>query len=171
MKNVMTKTFNLHSLFKVVIFSAFFLGCTTSAVFACTCGAPPTSGIGILSSSRDIIIGKVTSHQISSNTIEVEVQRVLKGNYASQKIRILGGDAQNCFRVYLSRFPVNTTWVFALSLLPAGASSEASHFVSICAPDGVNAFQVKAGKVYGRLHFTNQNTSMPLPRFIKSLRR
>ncbi len=166
----MTKTFNLHSLFKVVIFSAFFLGCTTSAVFACTCGAP-TSGIGILSSSRDIIIGKVTSHQISSNTIEVEVQRVLKGNITAQKIQILGGGPQNCFGVSVGRFPVDTTWVFGLSLLPAGASSEASHFVSICAPDGVNAFQVKAGKVYGRLHFTNQNTSMPLPRFIKSLRR
>ncbi len=168
----MTITFNLRSLLKTVIFLAFFLGCTTSAVFACSCIPPSKSFLEILSRADFIIVGKVTNYHgvIPSQNIplaaDVEIQRVLKGNNTSEIVRVFGDTGALC-RPYANKFPLNTNWVFALNLLSTGANGELQYYISSC---GEYSLPVRAGKVFGRIK-SDQQTSMPLVKFLKSLPR
>ncbi len=168
----MTKTFNLRSLFKTVICLAFIFGCTTSAVFACSCLPPSKSFLETLPNADLVVVGKSTSyHGLGASTniplaVDVEVQRVLKGNDASQKIRVFGDNGALC-RPYVTKFPLNTIWVFALNLLPAGANGESQYYINNCAE---TYLPVGAGKVFGRIK-SSQQTSMPLAKFVKSVRR
>ena len=168
----MTKTFNLRSLFKTVICLAFILGCTTSAVFACSCLPPSKSFLETLPNADLIIVGKATSyHGLGASTniplaVDVEVQRVLKGSNASQEVRVFGDNGALC-RPYVTKFPLNTTWVFALNLLSTGANGEPQYYISSCAE---TSLPVRVGKVIGRIK-SDKQTSMPLTRFLKSLRR
>lgn len=169
----MTKKINFRSLLKTVICLAFFIGCTTSAVFACSC-IPRANKSFFESSSRAdlIIVGKATSYEgagASPNTplaLGIEVQRVLKGNAALQKVQIVNG-AESLCRLNVANFPLNTNWVFNLNLSSIGADGVPQYYISICE---VALLQVKAGNVFGRIK-SDQQTSMPLTRFLKSLRR
>lgn len=168
----MTKTFNLRSLFKTVICLAFIFGCTTSAVFACSCLPPSKSFLERFSSANLIIIGKPTNHQgvggppSTPLTVDIEVQRVLKGNTDLQKVQILGGNGALC-GVDVTRFPLNTIWIFALGLPTTGINGVPQYRISLCE---AHSLQVRAGKVFGPIK-SDQQTSMPLVKFLKSLRR
>ncbi len=171
MRNAMTNNFNFRSLFKILIFSAFFAGCTTSTVLACTC-INNKSFLEVIERADFIVVAKPTNYgeiSLFSNiplTVDVEIQRVLKGDNASQKVRVFGDNGAQC-RPYVTKFPLDTTWVFALNLLSTGANGESQYYISNC---GEYSLQVKAGRVFGRIK-SSQPTSQALPRFIKSVRR
>jgi hypothetical protein len=170
MLNTITKNFNFTSLFKTAIFTALFVVCMSSAVFACTCiNSRPF--FNITSDADLIVIGKPISYgevsQFSNQPLsdEVEIQRILKGNSALEKIRVFGDNGALC-RPYVTKFPLNTTWVFALNFLSAGTNGEPQYAISNC---GEFSLKVKAGRVFGRIK-SSQQTSAILPRFIKSVR-
>lgn len=165
-----TKNSKFPSLFKTAIFSMFFVVFATSAVFACTC-VNNRPFFDITSNADLIVIGKTTEyHGFSSFSnqplaVDVEIQRLIKGNIALEKVRVFGDDGALC-RPYVTKFPLNTTWVFALNFLSTGANGQPQYAISNC---GEFSLQVKAGRVFGRIK-SPQRTSAILPRFIKSLR-
>ena len=170
MMNVITKKFNFPSLFKTALFTALFVVCTTSAVFACTCiNSRPffdiTSNVDLIVIGKPISYGEVSSFSNEPLSVDVEIQRVLKGNVALEKVRVFGDNGALC-RPYVTKFPLNTTWVFALNFLSTGANGEPQYSISNC---GEFSLKVKAGRVFGRIK-SSQQTSAILPRFIKSVR-
>ena len=121
-----------------------------------------------------IIVGKVTNYhglipsQNAPLAADIEIQRVLKGNNTSEKVRVFGSDGLIAFcRQPTDKFPLNTNWVFALNLLSTGANGEPQYYISSC---GEYSLPVRAGKVFGRIK-SDQQTSMPLVKFLKSLPR
>ena len=170
MINAITKNYNLPSLCRTAICTALFVICMTSAVFACTC-INNRPFFDIISNVDLIVIGKPISYGAVSPfsnqplSADIEIQRVLKGNVALEKIRVFGDDGALC-RPYVSKFPLNTTWVFALNFLSTGPNGESQYTISNC---GEFSLRVRAGRVFGRIK-SPQQTSAILPRFIKSLR-
>ncbi len=171
MINITTQIFNFSSLFKTVICLTFILGCATSTVLACEC-ANNKPFLEIFSQADLIIVGRVTSYQgltPSQNAplaADIEIQRVLKGNNTSEKVRVFGDTGALC-RPYINKFPLNTNWVFALNSLSTGASGESQYYISNC---GEYSLLVGGGRVSGRIN-SNQITSVLLTRFLRSLRR
>jgi hypothetical protein len=170
MINAITKNFDFPSLFKTAIFTALFVVCMTSAVFACSCiNNKPffniTSNVDLIVIGKPIGYSEVIPSINAPLSADVEIQRVLKGNAALEKIRIFGDNGALC-RPYVSKFPLNTTWVFALNFLSTGPNGEPQYAISNC---GEFSLRVRAGKVFGRIK-SSQQTSAILPRFIKSVR-
>jgi hypothetical protein len=165
-----TKFFDFPSLFKAAIFTVLFVVCMSSTVFACTC-VNSRPFFDITSNADLVVIGKPISYgevsQFSSQPLsaDVEIQRVLKGNASLEKIRVFGDNGALC-RPYVTKFPLNTTWVFALNFLATGSNGEPQYAISGC---GEFSLKVKAGRVFGRIK-SSQQTSAILPRFIKSVR-
>ena len=60
-----------------------------------------------------VIVGKVLSHK--GNSMDLSVERVLKGKEYRGRIRIWGRWKNLCQRAKLSRFPDGSQWMFALS--------------------------------------------------------
>ena len=170
MINAITKNFDFPSLFKTAILTALFVVCMSSAVFACTCvNSSPffdiTSNVDLIIIGKTISYGEVSQFSGQPLSADVEIQRVLKGNTALDKIRIFGDNGALC-RPYVTKFPLNTTWVFALNFLSTGPNGEPQYAISGC---GEFSLRVRAGKVFGRIK-SPQQTSAILPRFIKSVR-
>lgn len=170
MINAITKIFDFPSLFKTAIFTALFVVCIASDVFACTCvNSRPffdiTSNADLIVIGKPISYGEVSQFSNEPLSAEVEIQRVLKGNIALEKIRVFGDNGALC-RPYVTKFPLNTTWVFALNFLSTGTNGEPQYAISNC---GEFSLRVRAGRVFGRIR-SPQQTSEILPRFIKSLR-
>jgi hypothetical protein len=170
MINAITKNFNFSSLFKTAIFTSLFVVCMTSSVFACSCvNSRPffdiTSNVDLIVIGKPISYGEASQFSSQPLSAEVEIQRVLKGNAALEKIRVFGDNGALC-RPYVTKFPLNTTWVFALNFLSTGPNGEPQYSISGC---GEFSLRVRAGKVFGRIK-SSQQTSAILPRFIKSLR-
>lgn len=87
-----------------------------SNVFACTCaGFSPL----ITKQSAPLVIDGAVRRYISGRdsrypiAMDVEVIRVLHGNYRAKTIRIFGDFGASCVP-YVSRFPIGTEWVFAV---------------------------------------------------------
>jgi hypothetical protein len=164
------KNFNFPSLFKTAIFTALFVVSMTSDIFACTC-ANNRPFFDVTANVDLIVLGEPISYQDVSQfssqplSADVEIQRVLKGNVSLEKIRVFGDNGALC-RPYVTKFPLNTTWVFALNFLSNGPNGEPQYAISNC---GEFSLKVKAGRVIGRIR-SAQQTSAILPRFIKSVR-
>lgn len=171
MKNLITKSFNLRSLLKTVICLAFLFACTSSAVFACTCVPGAPAFLAESSKANLIIIGKVTgtepanpANPFGNNIINVEVQRILKGDNTVQNVKVSTASSSSLCGVSM---PINSKWVFALNLLGTETNNVPQSSISICSK---NFLYVGAGKVFGQIK-NDRYKSMPLPSFIKSLSR
>lgn len=81
--------------------------------------------------------------------MEVEVLEVLKGQTRAKKIRIWGDDGRHC-RPYVSAFPLQTEWLFAIEKLPADERYPEDYYISNC---GEYWLAVKESKVVGHIAF------------------
>jgi hypothetical protein len=68
-----------------------------------------------------IVLGEVSSYY--KNSMDVQVIEVIKGKEKRGTIRIWGDNGALC-RPYVSLFPIGTTWLLALSALPAKTVGE-----------------------------------------------
>jgi len=84
--------------------------------------------------------------------LDVEVQEVLKGSTNASRLRIWGDNGAQC-RPYVSGFPAQTEWIFAVSKLPGEKGRDGDYFLSVC---GEYWARVENEHVTGRL-------SSPLP--------
>ena len=89
---------------------------STTCVLACSCGVDEP----FIESSRSadaIVIAEVTSYfsrtGYPDKAMILRVREVLKGKTSNTPLRVWGDNGKLC-RPYVSRFPVGTTWVFAL---------------------------------------------------------
>jgi hypothetical protein len=84
--------------------------------------------------------------------MDVEVQEVFKGATKASRLRIWGDNGAQC-RPYVSGFPVETEWIFAISKLTGERGRDGDYFIGGC---GEYWARVENDNVTGRL-------SSPLP--------
>ncbi len=92
-----------------IICSAFFLlSVNVSAACDCQWNGPFT---WLTDDAGAIILGKVVSHK--GNSLDLQVEQVLKGKEYRETIRIWGQQKQDC-RANLAQFTSGTRWIFLL---------------------------------------------------------
>jgi len=122
---------------------------------ACSCAwAGPL--LKVAPAAEVVLRAKVLSHHGRSRGVElamdVEVQEVFKGAAKASRLRIWGDNGAQC-RPYVSAFPVQTEWIFAISKLTGEKVRDGDYFISVC---GDYWARVGNDHVSGRL-------SSPLP--------
>lgn len=91
-----------------------------SGVAACTClWNGPFSKVAL--HKEVIILGEVLSHY--KNSMDVQLIEVIRGRERRNTIRIWGDNGALC-RLYVTLFPIGTTWLFAGSALPTKTVGE-----------------------------------------------
>jgi hypothetical protein len=88
--------------------------------------------------------------------MDVEVLEVLKGSAKGKRIRIWGDNGAQC-RPYVSAFPVQTEWFFAITELREDGPGNGDYVISVC---GEFWARVEGDNVTGRL-------SSPTPPSVK----
>jgi hypothetical protein len=124
------------------------------AAQACTCGASP-SFVRIIPDSPVIIRGKVLDHRSAGSNVAhehpysmtVEVKELLKGQTKSPQLTLTGGAGLLC-RPEISRFPIDSEWVFAL--YPASWDGDKSSELAISSC-GENTLAVRGDTVQGKV--------------------
>lgn len=116
---------------------------------ACSCSwAGPF--LSVAPGAESIVRARVVAYHGKSRGVDlamdVDVLEVLKGVVASRRIRIWGDNGSQC-RPYVSGFPVDTEWVFAINRLKQ-VGSFGDFFVNGC---GEYWAKVEVGTVVGRL--------------------
>ena len=119
-------------------------------VFACSCfWAGPLLTVG--PRAELIVRAKVLNYHGRSEEIDlamdVEVLEVLKGDTGTARIRIWGDNGMQC-RPYVSRFPVQTEWIFAIDKLTSKEGRPGDYVISVC---GEYWARVEKDNVTGRL--------------------
>jgi hypothetical protein len=91
-----------------------------SGAVACSCvWGGPFSKVAL--HKAVIIFGQVLSYH--KNSMDVRVIEVIKGTEDRKTIRIWGDNGALC-RPYVTHFPIDTTWLLAISALPTKADVE-----------------------------------------------
>ncbi len=139
------------------------------AAHACSCARIDTPFVQTVPDAAVVIRGKVLAYQGDQSDVAlkrpgsihwmtVEVQEVLKGQVRSQNLTVWGDNGMICRR-YVSEFPLNSEWVFALS--PDTWSEKGELAISSC---GQYALPVQGNTVKGRItQSANQAESAGLP--------
>jgi hypothetical protein len=110
--------------------------------FACSCGSGGPF-LAVAQNSDLIVYGKVVSHE--AHGMDFEVLESYKGFDSRQVIRIWGDNGAQC-RPYISKFPVGTQWLLALSPVRENRErSQPDYAISSC---GEFALAVTGGTVY-----------------------
>ena len=117
---------------------------------ACSCSwAGPL--LAVYPRAELVIRAKVLSYHGRSRGIDlamdVEVLEVLKGTTRASKMRIWGDNGAQC-RPYVSGFPLESEWIFAIRTLTGGQGSPGDYMISVC---GEYWGRVSNGSVTGRL--------------------
>jgi len=129
----------------VVLVLAGWLVPSTSAACSCMWVGP---FLKVAPRTHLIVRAKVANYHGESRGVrlamDVEVSEVFKGDAPAKTIRIWGDNGAMC-RPYVSGFPVQTEWIFAVNPL-AGRPGE--YFISIC---GEYWLKAQHGQVSGHL--------------------
>lgn len=158
-----------------IIISFSILLFTTSA-YGCSCISSKSSFVQLTKRSELVIRGRVIEYvwykddQEKKRTplaMTVEVKEVYKGAAKLGKIVVWGDNGMQC-RPYVTRFPVKTEWVWALSKDPSTAKGKLA--ISAC---GEYWLQVKGSNVVGKVTDGSPKAKqkvMSLPDFRKLLK-
>lgn len=116
-----------------------------------------------------IVRGFVTQHSELSDrgiycAMKVKVLDVLRGDISDPEITVWGDNGAQC-RPYVSTFPVNTEWIFAIYRQPEPSRGH-NYIISIC---GAYWLRVESSNVVGRIH-SEEETSLSLNQFIATLK-
>jgi hypothetical protein len=134
-------------------------GCVTASIvlfapsaIACSCdGSAPFVKTAVAS---DLVVrGKILEYQPVQtgqtpnrpSAMVVEINEVLKGKSQAKRLTVLGDNGMIC-RSYVSRFPIGTEWVLAVS--PDEWSKKSELAISAC---GEYALPVEGNAVKGRI--------------------
>ena len=117
---------------------------------ACSCAwAGPLLRVG--PSTELVLRAKVLGYHGRSRGVDlamdVEVQEVVKGSMKASRLRIWGDNGAQC-RPYVTGFPVQTEWIFAISKLIGEQGRPGDYFINGC---GEYWAKVVDGHVIGRL--------------------
>ncbi len=135
------------SMAALVVFHALLLPVQSEA---CTCSwVGPLLTVG--PRAELIIRAKVLGYHGRSRGVDlamdVEVQEVFKGATKAERIRIWGDNGSQC-RPYVSGFPVQTEWIFAIGRLAGEEGRRGDYYINGC---GEYWAKVESGSVIGRL--------------------
>jgi hypothetical protein len=143
---------------------------------ACSCVFSKSSFVRLAKRSEIVFRGKVieyywdkrdTKHKRAPLAMAVEVKEVYRGATKSGKLTVWGDNGMQC-RPYVTQFPIETEWVFALSKDRFSENRELA--VSGC---GAYWLQVKGSNVVGKVRndrFNAKPEAIGLPDFRKLLR-
>lgn len=132
---------------------------SSTSAHACSCAwAGPF--LNVAPGTPLIVRARVVGHSMRSRDVDlamdVEVLEVLKGSAKGKRIRIWGDNGAQC-RPYVSAFPVQTEWFFAITELREDGPGNGDYVISVC---GEFWARVEGDNVTGRL-------SSPTPPSVK----
>lgn len=136
------------------IIISFSLLLLTPSAYGCSCVSSKSSFVQLTKRSELVIRGRVIEYLWHKDDREkkrtppamtVEVKEVYKGAAKLGKIVVWGDNGMQC-RPYVTKFPVKTEWVFALSKDPSTAKGKLA--ISVC---GEYWLQVKGNNVVGKI--------------------
>ncbi len=125
------------------------------ATHACECSSSDSAFLKVAMRSQMIVRAKVVEYhwdEADQNkmgtavAMTVEIKEVFKGAAGSSRIKVWGDDGSLC-RPYVSQFPLNTEWVFALSEAGYG-TGKGELEISVC---GEYWLKVEGRNVVGKV--------------------